>query len=186
MANGGRRAISSSDSTNQSMHQGTSMKIKLFKSQVVGLLCATALLAGVASGPATETNAGAPKSVSPDSNPKAGAQKVATAAAQTWLATVDDGHYAQSWDQASELFRKAITQDKWVSALENVRKPLGKLGSRTVISAQTTTNLPGSPDGQYVVMQFQTSFAGKKSAIETVTFMQEKDGQWRAAGYYIN
>jgi len=161
------------------------MKIKLFKSQVVGLLCATALLAGVASGSATETNDGTPKAVSPDSNPKAGSQKAATVAAQTWLATVDDGQYAQSWDQASELFRKAITQDKWVSALESVRKPLGKLVSRAVISAQTT-NLPGAPDGQYVVMQFNASFANKKSAVETVTFMQEKDGKWKAAGYYIN
>ena len=161
------------------------MKIKLFKSQVVGLLCATALLAGVASGSATETNDGTPKAVSPDSNPKAGSQKAATVAAQTWLATVDDGQYAQSWDQASELFRKAITQDKWVSALENVRKPLGKLVSRAVISAQTTTNLPGAPDGQYVVMQFNTSFTNKQSAVETVTFMLEKDGKWKAAGYFI-
>jgi len=161
------------------------MKIKLFKSQVVGLLCATALLAGVASGSATETNDGTPKAVSPDSNPKAGAQKAATAAAQTWLATVDDGQYAQSWDQASELFRKAITQDKWVSALENVRKPLGNLVSRKLKSAQPMTELPGAPDGQYVVMQFETSFTNKKSAIETVTFMLEKDGQWKSAGYFI-
>jgi len=161
------------------------MKIKLFKSQVVGLLCATALLAGVASGSATETNDGTPKAVSPDSNPKAGSQKSATVAAQTWLATVDDGQYAQSWDQASELFRKAITQDKWVSALENVRKPLGNLVSRKLKSAQPMTELPGAPDGQYVVMQFETSFANKKSAIETVTFMLEKDGQWKSAGYFI-
>jgi hypothetical protein len=35
-------------------------------------------------------------------------------------------------------------------------------------------------------MQFQASFANKKSAVETVTFMLEKDGQWRAAEYFIN
>ena len=34
-------------------------------------------------------------------------------------------------------------------------------------------------------MQFATSFANKKNAVETVTFMREKDGIWRAAGYYI-
>jgi ribosomal protein S17E len=34
-------------------------------------------------------------------------------------------------------------------------------------------------------MQFETSFEAKKTTIETVTFMQGKDGQWRAAGYYI-
>jgi ribosomal protein S17E len=34
-------------------------------------------------------------------------------------------------------------------------------------------------------MRFDTSFENKKSAVETVTFMQEKDGKWKAAGYYI-
>ncbi len=157
------------------------MKIKQFKFQVVGLLCAIALVAGVTSVAAAETNTVTPKSVLPEANPKTMAQK----AAQTWLAMVDDGQYARSWDQASELFRNAITQDKWVSALEGVRKPLGKLLSRSVLSTQTATHLPGAPDGQYAVMQFNTSFANKQSSVETVTFMLEKDGQWRAAGYYI-
>jgi len=34
-------------------------------------------------------------------------------------------------------------------------------------------------------MQFATRFEHKQTAVETVTFMQEKDGQWKAAGYYI-
>jgi serine/threonine protein kinase/tetratricopeptide (TPR) repeat protein len=118
--------------------------------------------------------------------PRTEAEKTAISAAQTWLAAIDDGHYAESWTSAADYFQKAITQDKWVSAVEACRNPLGKLVSRTAISTQTTTSLPGAPDGQYVVMQFQTSFANKKTAVETVTFMLEKDGQWRAAGYYIN
>jgi hypothetical protein len=66
-----------------------------------------------------------------------------------------------------------------------VRKPLGDLVSRKLKSAKATAELPGAPDGQYVVMQFETSFANKKSAIETVTFMLEKDGQWKSCGYFI-
>lgn len=65
------------------------------------------------------------------------------------------------------------------------RKPLGGLESRHLDSAQFATDLPGAPDGKYVVMKFDTSFANKKSAIETVTFMLEKDGQWKVAGYFI-
>ena len=34
--------------------------------------------------------------------------------------------------------------------------------------------MPGAPDGQYVVIQFETSFQNKKSAIKTVTPMFEK------------
>jgi serine/threonine protein kinase/tetratricopeptide (TPR) repeat protein len=112
-------------------------------------------------------------------------EKTAVAAAQKWLEAIDGGHYAESWTDASDYFRSAITQDKWASGLEAVRKPLGSLISRDVKSAQLMTELPGAPDGQYVVMQFETSFANKKTAIETVTFMREKDGQWKAAGYFI-
>ncbi len=32
-----------------------------------------------------------------------------------------------------------------------------------------STSLPGAPDGEYVVIEFITSFSNKKSAIETVT-----------------
>jgi hypothetical protein len=47
------------------------------------------------------------------------------------------------------------------------------------------TSLPGAPDGEYVVIQFGTSFENKKTAIETVTPMLDKDGKWRVSGYYI-
>ena len=45
--------------------------------------------------------------------------------------------------------------------------------------------MPGAPDGEYVVIQFETSFENKKHAIETVTPMMDKDGTWRVSGYYI-
>ncbi len=41
------------------------------------------------------------------------------------------------------------------------------------------------PDGEYVVVQLETSFANKKAAVETVTPMLEKDGRWRVSGYFI-
>ena len=47
------------------------------------------------------------------------------------------------------------------------------------------TSLPGAPDGQYVVIQFKTSFENKRSAVETVTPMFGKDQRWRVSGYYI-
>ena len=51
--------------------------------------------------------------------------------------------------------------------------------------AQFTKTMPGAPDGEYVILQFDTSFADKKAAIETVTPMKDKDGKWRVAGYFI-
>lgn len=113
------------------------------------------------------------------------ATKAATAAAEGWLGQVDTGKYAESWQGASTLFRGAVTEPKWVESLHGVRTPLGELVSRQLKSAQLSTSLPGAPDGHYVVMQFATRFEHKQAAVETVTCMQEKDGRWKAAGYYI-
>ena len=62
---------------------------------------------------------------------------------------------------------------------------LGALVSRKLRSAKEYNALPGAPDGKFVMMQFDTSFAAKKTAVETVTFMLEKDGAWRSVGYFI-
>lgn len=112
-------------------------------------------------------------------------EKAAVAAAQKWLGLVDRGRYAESWARASEYFRNAVTQSRWVETLKGRREILGKLISRKVEITRYATSLPGAPDGQYVVIRFQTSFANKKSAVETVTAMLEKDGKWRIAGYFI-
>ena len=47
------------------------------------------------------------------------------------------------------------------------------------------TELPGAPDGSYVIIQFQTSLENKARAIETVVVGEGEDGHWRASGYYI-
>ncbi len=112
-------------------------------------------------------------------------EKAAIASAQSWLALVDAGKYAESWNEAASFFKGAITQQQWEQAAAGVRQPLGKLVSRKLKSATYTTSVPGSPDGQYVIIQFDTTFANKKAAVETITPMLDKDGKWRVSGYFI-
>ncbi len=69
--------------------------------------------------------------------------------------------------------------------MQTVRAPLGKLISRKMKTKAYKTSLPGAPDGEYVVIRFETSFENKEIAVETVTPMMSKDGIWRVAGYYI-
>ena len=111
--------------------------------------------------------------------------KAAEAASDAWLRFVDSGDYSQSWMEASSLFKAAVTEKQWEQKITAARQPLGALISRKLKSAKYTTTLPGAPDGQYVVIQYDTSFANKKAAIETVTPMLDKDGQWRVSGYFI-
>lgn len=109
----------------------------------------------------------------------------ATRAAESWLKLVDDGSYNESWDQASRYFKDRVAQESWAKQVGTVRQSLGPVLSRTLKRAQYATALPGAPDGQYVVIQYDTSFKAKKSAVETVTPMLDSDGKWRVSGYYI-
>jgi hypothetical protein len=115
----------------------------------------------------------------------AGKEASAVSAAEKWLAIIDAGGYSTSWKEAAELFRNAVKPEQWEQSMQAVRKPLGKLISRKVQTKIYKTTLPGAPDGEYVLIQFETSFENKKNSIETVTPMMDKDGKWRVSGYYI-
>jgi len=114
-----------------------------------------------------------------------GREKAAVAVAEKWLTLIDEGNYKKSWKQAADYFKSAVSQEQWVQSLQAVRQPLGKIISRKVKDATYLTTMPGAPDGEYVVIRFDTSFQNKKSAVETVTPMLDKDGRWRVSGYYI-
>jgi hypothetical protein len=113
------------------------------------------------------------------------AKDAAIQAAESWLQLIDKGYYSESWSQAAEYFKKYVSEDQWKTSLEAARKPLGKMLSRKVKNSTYTTQAPGAPDGQYVIIQFETSFENKAKAIETVTPMMDSDGRWHVSGYYI-
>ncbi|MFT3992092.1 MAG: DUF4019 domain-containing protein [Luteolibacter sp.] len=112
-------------------------------------------------------------------------EKAVLNSAEAWLSLIDDESYAQSWKGAAKLFQAALSESQWTASLTQARKPLGALISRKFMSSQSAKSLPGAPDGDYFVIQFTSSFANKASAVETVTFSKEKDGSWKASGYYI-
>ena len=109
----------------------------------------------------------------------------AESAAYSWLKLVDGGHYGASWKSASGLFRNGVSEKEWERQAGAVRAPLGALRSRRLNVAQYATSLPGAPDGDYVVLQYDSSFEHKSAAVETIAMMLDGDRGWRAAGYYI-
>lgn len=111
-------------------------------------------------------------------------EDAAVQAAEAWLLLVDEGQYAASWKATAPLFQKQVAEKAWEKMAAAVREPLGALRSRKLASAVLTHALPGAPDGEYVVIQFQSSFANKAEAVETVTPML--DGEvWKVSGYFI-
>jgi hypothetical protein len=112
-------------------------------------------------------------------------EEAATVAATPWLALVDSSQYGESWFQASSDFRGAASKEQWIHALNTVRAPLGKLASRQLKSAIYTTKLPNTHPGEYVVVQYDTSYEKAPGMHEIVIVSQEKFGAWKVSGYFI-
>jgi hypothetical protein len=111
--------------------------------------------------------------------------QAAEQASEVWLRVLNSGHYTESWKTAAAAVQSAVTQEKWTATMKRVLEPMGKLDTRRVQSATHTAMLPGVPDGDYVVILYESSFEHKQTAQETVIMSREKDNVWRVAGYYI-
>jgi hypothetical protein len=88
-------------------------------------------------------------------------------AATEWLQKIDTANYSGSWEQAASIFKAAVSVQAWEKAAQSVRAPLGTLRKRGEKSATATKSLPGVPDGNYVVLQYDTVFENKAAAVET-------------------
>lgn len=111
-------------------------------------------------------------------------KKAALASVEQWLDLIDSKKYAASWEAAAKLFITNVTLEQWEKGAEGVRAPLGKVISRKLIGARYLTEMPGAPDGEYVMVQYQTEFENKKEATETVVPLVE-DGSWKVSGYHV-
>lgn len=114
-----------------------------------------------------------------------GSDHAAALATMQWLQLLDTADYAGSWAQAGAPFKGAVTADEWTRAASGTRGPLGALKERKNRSVRLTKTLPGVPDGDYAVLEFDTAFEKKAQAVETLTLLREADGAWRVVGYFI-
>ena len=117
--------------------------------------------------------------------PQDAAVEHAKTSARAWLVLHDGREFDQSWEAAGDLLQVAVTQKEWTAKWSVTMAPLGKVVSRGVKSAEYATTMRGAPDGEYVILKFDTAFETKQTAVETVILMKESDGLWRVGGFNI-
>lgn len=113
------------------------------------------------------------------------AEAKAREAAEGWLAHIDRGDSRRAWEEAAGAFRRAVTPEEWVDSLGRVQASVGMPRERTFESAEHRTELPGAPDGHYVILRYATRFEHKARGGETVVPQLDADGVWRVSGYWV-
>ncbi|HEX4636531.1 MAG TPA: DUF4019 domain-containing protein [Rhizomicrobium sp.] len=98
--------------------------------------------------------------------------------ARQWLVLVDDKNYAQSWSEAGKPFQGRQKNDAWAKAAAELREPLGAVASRGLKSIDLSRN-------NVAVIKYDTVFAHKAAAVETVTLAFENGG-WAVIDYSVS
>ena len=106
-------------------------------------------------------------------------------AAEAWLSHIDAGDTEESWRSAASTFKGAVTQEAWAASLDRVQELLGRPLSRVFRTAEHRTELPGAPDGHYVILKYDTRFERKAHGEETVVPQLDRDEVWRVSGYFV-
>jgi len=112
-------------------------------------------------------------------------EDAAQPAAAAWLALVDAGKFMESWEAMSPGFKKKVSQRKWKSIVEEIRKPPGKFTTRKLKSAEYSKELPGAPEGEFVMLQYDSAFERKPAAVEKITLILGQDLNWRVSSYAV-
>ena len=105
--------------------------------------------------------------------------------AKQWLKLVDDKNYGDAYKQMGAAAQSKSRSIPGRRKSAPTREPLGAMATRNIKDVKLTKTLPGMRDGQYATVQFDSSFAHKASAVETVVLTSEKGG-WSVIGYFIN
>ena len=111
--------------------------------------------------------------------------RTADTAAHTWLALVDKGEIAKSWEEGALVLQLGVTKTKWEQLVRSARAPFEPFGARHQIMARYTTDPPNAPPGQYVLLQYQTDVSGGRQVVETVVPTLDGKRGWRVSGYYV-
>jgi hypothetical protein len=98
--------------------------------------------------------------------------------ARQWLVLVDDKNYAQSWSEASKAFQSRQKTDSWAADAGAKRTPLGAVASRDLKSIELSRD-------NTAVIRYDTVFAHKAQAVETVT-LDFENGGWSVTDYSVN
>lgn len=98
--------------------------------------------------------------------------------ARQWLVLVDDKNYAQSWSEAAKAFQNHQKSEAWALEENAKRAPLGAVASRDLKSIDLSRS-------NTAVIRYDTVFAHKAAAVETVTLAYENGG-WAVTDYSVN
>ncbi len=113
-------------------------------------------------------------------------ERAALDESRRWLSLVDDGRHTESWAQAGEKVRRAVTAEQWGEQLQMVRSPLGNVIERTLSVKSFALPPPGAGVDIEASLHYSTRFElGAAIHRETVVLLPVGN-EWKVSAYFIS
>lgn len=97
--------------------------------------------------------------------------------AENFLTQLDQNEFSSAWQQTSPLFRILTDEAAWKHKQQVLRQAYGPLESRRFLRLSYRTTYAHSPDGIYVIIQYQSHFENKAETRETVVLCCHADSE---------
>ncbi|NBB87390.1 MAG: DUF4019 domain-containing protein [Bacteroidetes bacterium] len=102
-------------------------------------------------------------------------------AADAWLALFDADDIEGTYETAAETFKTQVEMQDWQMQAEQVKQAVGELDGRTYMETTYADELPQAPEGDYMIVQYDTQYANL-NVTEFVILVLEED-TWRMVGF---
>ncbi len=108
----------------------------------------------------------------------------AIAIAETFSTTIDAQNYQAAYQSGSKLLHLTSPEDQWISETERTREVLGTALQRKLKAVKSISTYPGLPDGEYMLVYFETKMERKEKAAE-VLLVAQINGAWEVCSYHL-
>lgn len=115
-----------------------------------------------------------------------GGETAPAAAATRFVAMLDAGTVDDAWHEFTPLAQIIKSEAQWQHLQQSLRTAYGPLEKRSIRGVTLQSRYAMLPDGHYAIVQFDTVFRNKRSAIETIVLIQSQDSLWQVHDYINN
>jgi Protein of unknown function (DUF4019) len=104
--------------------------------------------------------------------------------AEAFVVEIDKNDYRSAYANAAPILKLISQQDAWVKQQGLSFRLLGKSLKRQLMTVRSRESYPGFPDGNYLIVCYQTQTEYKSKAIE-VLLLKEQGQVWQVCKYSI-
>ena len=104
--------------------------------------------------------------------------------AEAFVTLIDQGRLEAAYAGASPLLHLTRDQQEWITDVTRLRQILGPVQQRTLKAVRAVSTFPQLPDGDYLVVQYESRMERKQQAAEIILLKKQESG-WIVCAYSV-